>query len=57
MRKWFKRFRRQEGQAMSEYGLLLALLAIFAVVALLILGPRLREVFQAISDYLGVRPG
>lgn len=44
--------KRQEGQALSEYGLLVALLAIVAVVALLILGPNLQEVFDTIAGYL-----
>lgn len=41
---------------MSEYALLVALLAIFGVVALLILGPEIQAVFEEIRDYLQMRP-
>lgn len=43
---------RQEGQGMAEYGLILALVAIAAIVALAVLGPRLRDLFMNIANHL-----
>ena len=44
--------RREEGQTMTEYGVLLALIAVVAIVALLILGPKIADVFTNVSDHL-----
>jgi len=38
--------RDEEGQAMVEYGLIIALIAIVVIVALLALGPRIAELFN-----------
>ena len=45
--KWFK---DEEGQGMVEYGLIIALIAIVVIAALALLGPKVRDVFQAAND-------
>jgi pilus assembly protein Flp/PilA len=42
----------EEGQTLVEYGLLLALIAIVVIVALLFLGPVVRDIFQEVGDTL-----
>ena len=44
--------RREEGQTMTEYGVLLALIAIVVIAALLILGPKIKTVFLNVSNNL-----
>ena len=41
--------RREDGQTMTEYGVLLALIAVVVIAALLVLGPKIKNVF----DYVG----
>jgi pilus assembly protein Flp/PilA len=41
-----------EGQGMVEYGLILALVSVVAIVALLVLGPRIAEIFSDVADEL-----
>lgn len=49
--------RNEEGQGMVEYGLLIGLIAIVVIVALLALGPKVRELFyrsgEALDDATG----
>jgi pilus assembly protein Flp/PilA len=45
---------RKEGQGMAEYALILALVAIVAIVGVMLLGPKLKTVFQMIAQGLGV---
>ena len=52
MQKFFARFRREEGQAMVEYALILVLIAIVVIVVLTTLGEKVSDVFQTISDAL-----
>ncbi len=40
----------EDGQGMVEYGLILGLVAVAAVVALLILGPKISDMFTEASD-------
>jgi pilus assembly protein Flp/PilA len=40
----------EEGQTLVEYGLLLALIAIVVIVALLFLGPVVRDIFQDVGN-------
>jgi pilus assembly protein Flp/PilA len=42
----------EDGQGMVEYGLILGLIAVAAVVALIALGPKISEMFQGASDKL-----
>jgi len=44
--------KRREGQGMAEYGLILALVAIIAIAGVMLLGPKLREVFMDIVGSL-----
>ncbi len=41
--------RREDGQTMTEYGVLLALIAVIVIAALLVLGPKIQSTF----DYVG----
>ena len=41
--------RREGGQTMTEYGVLLALIAVVVIAALLVLGPKIQSTF----DYVG----
>ena len=45
-------WKEEEGQTMVEYGLLLALIAVVVIVALLVLGPRIANIFTSVSDNL-----
>ena len=47
LRKWFK---DEEGQGMVEYGLIIGLIAIVVIVALVALGPKIRELFDQVND-------
>jgi pilus assembly protein Flp/PilA len=45
-------FRSEEGQGMVEYGLIIALVAVVAIAGLILLGPKIRDMFKGISDNL-----
>lgn len=49
--------RNEDGQGMVEYGLILGLIAIAAVVALLALGPKISEMFSTATAKLPANPG
>ena len=50
---FLKRFwNDEEGHGMAEYGLLLALIAIVVIAALVILGPKIAQVFTNIGEKL-----
>jgi pilus assembly protein Flp/PilA len=52
--KFFKEMMADEdGQGMVEYGLLIGLIAIVVVVALVVLGPKIRDMFYKASNQLG----
>jgi pilus assembly protein Flp/PilA len=44
--------RDEEGQAMTEYGLILALIAVVCILVLIALGTGVRDTFQSIVDEL-----
>jgi len=44
--------RSEEGQTMTEYGVLLALIAIVVIAALLLLGPAIFSIFTSVSNSL-----
>ena len=46
------RLRREEGQAMVEYGILVALISIAAIAVILLIGPQLTTIFQNVLDAL-----
>lgn len=41
--------KRREGQGMAEYALILALVAIIAIAGLVVLGPKVRTIFENID--------
>ena len=47
--RFFSRFEREEGQALAEYGLILALIAVAAIVALGVLGLAVAGQLDAIA--------
>ena len=47
LRKWFK---DEEGQGMVEYGLIIGLIAIVVIVALVALGPKIRDMFDQVNE-------
>ena len=49
LRKWFN---DEEGQGMVEYGLIIALIAIVVIVALVLLGPKIRDIFQRTNEVI-----
>jgi pilus assembly protein Flp/PilA len=44
--EWFRLRRREEGQTMVEYGLLIAGIALIVIAALVVLGPKIKELFE-----------
>lgn len=46
----------EEGQGMVEYGLIIALIAIVAIVGLNALGPKIRDMFTNVSNELVTTP-
>ncbi len=56
LRDWFElvriQLRREEGQTMTEYGVLLALIAVGVIAVLLLLGPKIVNAFTAVSNAL-----
>ena len=56
LRDWLElgkiELRSEEGQTMTEYGVLLALIAIVVIAALLLLGPAIYSVFVSVTNNL-----
>ena len=52
VRLYLSGLRREEGQTMTEYGVLLALIAIVVIAALLGLGPKIATLFQKVANQL-----
>lgn len=46
------RLRREDGQTMTEYGVLLALIAVIVIASLLVLGPKIAAVFTNVAGRL-----
>ena len=44
--------RDENGQGMVEYGLIIGLIAIVVIVALVVLGPRIRNLYTGAADVL-----
>jgi len=53
MKKLSRWIQDEEGQGMVEYGLLIGLIAIVVVVALIVLGPKIRDMFYNVSNQMG----
>lgn len=45
--------RREEGQDLSEYAILLGIIAVLVVGAILAIGPQLTVIFQRLQEQLG----
>lgn len=54
LQKWAiaLRHREEEGQSLAEYGLILALIAVFAIGALTALGGGVSDTLQGVADNL-----
>ena len=51
--QWVKdNIKREEGQAMAEYGLILALIAVVVAVVMLTLGGKITDTVQSVIDKL-----
>jgi pilus assembly protein Flp/PilA len=57
MREIIARFRREEGQAMVEYALILALVSVVSIIALTAIGFNVNRIFEAIQAVLEGVPG
>ena len=56
MQKFLARFRREEGQAMVEYALILALVSVVTITALGLIGTNVNAIFNAIQAALAAVP-
>ena len=52
MRKALNFLQDEDGQGMVEYGLIIGLIAIVVVGALVLLGPKIKDMFTSIGDEL-----
>jgi pilus assembly protein Flp/PilA len=52
---WIESLKREEGQTLTEYALLLVLIAIVVVTAVTLLGGQIETVFKTITDRLQVK--
>ena len=52
MKELMKFLKDEEGASMVEYALLVALIAVVVIAALLILGPRIADLFNVVSNAL-----
>ena len=48
--EWYRLRSREEGQSMVEYGLLIAGVALIVIAGLVILGPRIRDLFTSTAS-------
>lgn len=52
---WLATFRREDGQAAVEYGVLLALILVVSIVTIGLLGGEVNDAFQSVVD--AILPG
>lgn len=52
MKKFISFVKNEDGQGMVEYGLIIGLIAVVVVAALVILGPKIADMFSNIGDEL-----
>jgi pilus assembly protein Flp/PilA len=51
--QWIKdNVKREQGQAMAEYGVILALIAVVAIAVLILLGGKIASALQSVVDAL-----
>ncbi|MBS4196148.1 Flp family type IVb pilin [Lederbergia citri] len=53
MNQVMRLFKEEEGQALTEYGLLVGLISIAVIATLLLIGPQLKIIFDQILTALG----
>jgi pilus assembly protein Flp/PilA len=56
MKKFLARFRKEDGQAMVEYALILALVSVVSILALTAIGVQVNAIFEAIQGALEAVP-
>jgi pilus assembly protein Flp/PilA len=52
IKAWLASFRREDGQAAVEYGVLLALILVVSIVVIGLLGGEVQAAFQSVVDAL-----
>jgi Flp pilus assembly pilin Flp len=56
LRDWYElvriQLRREEGQTMTEYGILLALIVVGVIAVLVLLGPKIVNAFSNVNAHL-----
>ncbi|MDF2534718.1 MAG: Flp/Fap pilin component [Bacillales bacterium] len=52
MGKFLKVLKDEDGQGMVEYGLLIGLIAIVVIGALILLGPKIKDLFTKVTNEL-----
>ncbi|HOA85733.1 MAG TPA: Flp family type IVb pilin [Bacillota bacterium] len=50
MKKLIRFLKDENGQGMVEYGLIIGLIALVVIGALVLLGPKIRDLFEGIND-------
>ena len=51
MKKFMSWLKNEEsGQGMVEYGLIIALIAVVVIAALVVLGPKIRDLFEGVGN-------
>jgi pilus assembly protein Flp/PilA len=50
MKKLFNFLKKEDGQGMVEYGLIIGLIAVIVVAALVLLGPKIADLFNNIGN-------
>lgn len=52
MKNLMRILKDEDGQGMVEYGLILGLIAVAAIAAIVLLGPKIKDMFQGANDAL-----
>lgn len=52
MNQFLKVLKNEDGQGMVEYGLIIGLVAIVAIAGLILLGPKIKAMFENVSSQL-----
>ena len=50
IKTWLAKFRREDGQAAVEYGVLLALILVVSIAVIGLLGGEVKDAFQGVLD-------
>lgn len=56
MKKLIRFLKDENGQGMVEYGLIIGLIAVVVIGALIILGPKIKDIFEGIGEALEESP-